>query len=140
MPAAYSRPDSKPLQTDSVPEDMLAAVAAEFVPEQEVSVVPAKQRCMDTVVSNEHSLSHAQQPPASGTADESTEAHRRHLLAQAASRAADKAASVQRAADARFKKAGKSKAKVSKPTPTFDQKAVWKGKGPGTRGCQQGRA
>ena len=73
-------------------------------------------------------FSHAQQPPASDTADDSTEAHRRHLLAEAAARGADKAASEQRAADASFEKAGKRKKKVSKHTPTFDKQAVWKAK------------
>ena len=91
-------------------------------------MVPAKYRHMDTLVSNKHSFSHAQQPPASDSADDSTEAQRRHLLAEAATRPADKAASEQHAADASFGRAGKSKEKVSKPTPTFDKKAVWKAK------------
>ena len=101
VPAAYSHPASKPAKTSKSPEDMLAEVAAMSGAEHRMTVVSAKQCRADTAVSKKYHSSqaqHAHQSPASDTADDSMEAHRRHLLDVAAARAAVKATAEQRAA------------------------------------------
>ena len=100
-PAAYSHPASKPAKTSKSPEDMLAEVAAMSGPEHRVTVVSAKQCRADTAVGEKYHSSqaqHAHQSPASDTAGDSMEAHRRHLLDVAAARASVKATAEQRAA------------------------------------------
>ena len=131
VPAAYSHPASKPAKTSKSPEDMLAEVAAMSGPEHKVTMVSAKQCCADTAVSEKYRSSqaqHAQQSPASDTAGDSMEAHRRHLLDVAAARAAVKATAEQHAADANSKRIGKSKHKAIKPARTAEEKAASKAK------------
>ena len=101
VPAAYSHLASKPAKTSKSPEDMLAEVAAMSGPEHRVTVVSAKQRCTNTVVSEKYRSSqaqHAHQSPGSDTAGDSIEAHKRHLLDVAAARCSAVALTEARAA------------------------------------------